>query len=300
MNAHATRPLVGVFWMLVTGVLFVGVTGVVKYVGDGLPAPQSAFLRFAFGCLFFLPLLPRLVAVRVDGRSWRFFVARGLVHSLAVLLWFFAMTQIPMAEVVAMNYLAPVYVTLGAAVFLGERLALRRILAVLVALLGAVVILRPGIREVDVGHLAMLGAALFMGASYLIAKRSTGMFDPSLIVALLSVMVTVVLAPVAVAVWVPPTSAECGLLFVVAALATAGHYTMMLAFRAAPVSVTQPVTFVQLIWAAAIGWLVFEEAVDIFVFLGGGMIIAAISYIAWREARLNRGAVTPQPEATKL
>jgi len=300
MTTPASRPLAGVFWMLVTGLLFVGVTVLVKFVGEDLPAPQSAFLRFAFGCLFFLPLLPQLVAMKVDRRSWRFFFARGLVHGVAVLLWFYAMTRIPVAEVVAMNFLAPVYVTLGAALFLGERLAARRLIAVGVALLGALVILRPGFRTLDPGHLAMVGTALFMGASYLIAKRSAAHFAPALIVALLSAIVTVVLAPVAIAVWVPPTALDYGLLFVVAALATAAHYSMTLAFQAAPVSVTQPVTFVQLIWAAAAGWLIFGEAVDLFVFLGGGMIIAAISYISWREARLKRRAVTPRPEATKL
>jgi len=300
MSKDATRPLVGVLWMIVTGVLFVGVTGVVKHVGDALPSAQSAFLRFLFGCVFFLPLLPRLMAVRIDGRSMKFFLARGVAHSVAVSLWFFAMTQIPMAEVVAMNYLAPVYVTVGAALFLGETLAARRIVAVIVALLGAFVIMRPGIREVDIGHVAMLGAAVFMGVSYLIAKRSAGRFDPALIVALLSIVVTVCLAPAAIAAWVPPTPAQYGWLFVVAAMATAAHYTMTLAFQAAPVSVTQPATFLQLVWAAAAGWLIFGEAIDAYVFLGGGMIIAAISYIAWREAVQKRRAVTPQAEATKL
>lgn len=85
------------------------------------------------------------------------------MHAVAVMLWFFAMTQIPLAEVTAMNYMTPVYVTLGAALFLGEKLAFRRIAAILVALIGVLIILRPGFREVSSGHLAMLGTALTLG-----------------------------------------------------------------------------------------------------------------------------------------
>ena len=72
------------------------------------------------------------------------FMARGIFHTLAVVLWFFAMTQIPIAEVTAMNYLSPVYVALGAVLFLKEKMAIRRVLAVIFALVGALVILRPG------------------------------------------------------------------------------------------------------------------------------------------------------------
>jgi drug/metabolite transporter (DMT)-like permease len=300
MNEDAPRPLAGITWMLVTGVLFVGVTGVVKHVGSELPAIQSAFLRFVFGLLFFIPIIPSILATPIDRRSMGFFLARGVVHTMGVGLWFFAMARIPMAEVTAMNYLAPVYVTLGAALFLGEKLATRRLVAIGVALLGALVILRPGFRIVETGHIAMLGTALCLGASYLIAKRSAGQFDPATIVALLSLTVTILMLPFAVAVWVQPTLAQVGWLFLVAAMATGAHYTMTLAFRAAPVSVTQPVTFLQLIWATAIGWFIFGETLDVWVIAGGAMIISAISYIAWREAREKQRVITPAPEATKV
>jgi drug/metabolite transporter (DMT)-like permease len=230
----------------------------------------------------------------------RFFLLRGAVHSVGVILWFYAMARIPMAEVTAMNYLAPVYVTLGAGLFLGEKLAARRLIAVGVALLGALVILRPGFREVEPGHLAMLGTGLMLGISYLIAKRSSGRFDPAVVVGMLSLLVTLGLLPFAAAVWVPPTAVQVGWLFVVAGLATGAHYTMTLAFAAAPVSVTQPVTFLQLIWAVLIGWFVFGEPLDGWVVLGGAMIIAAISYITWREAMLKRRIVTPSPNETKV
>ncbi|MFV0514237.1 MAG: EamA family transporter, partial [Jhaorihella sp.] len=107
-------------------------------------------------------------------------------------------------------------------------------------------------------------------------------------------------APVAAMVWVTPTLAELGVLFCVAIFATAAHYTMTLAFRAAPVTVTQPVTFLQLVWAAALGAVVFGEPVDIWVVSGGGLILASVTFITWREAVLRRRSITPASLATKV
>lgn len=300
METAPSRPVAGIVWMIVTGMLFVGVTAVVKYVGDALPAAQSAFLRYLLGLAFLVPMIRPMIAARLTRRQYGLFGVRGAVHTVAVILWFFAMTDITIAEVTAMNYLAPVYVTLGAALFLGERLALRRVLAVAAALAGALVILRPGFRELEPGHVAMLGAALFFGASYLLAKRLTDELSPVVIVGMLSVTVTVGLAPFAAAVWVTPTLAQVGWMFVVACLATAGHYTMTLAFAAAPVTVTQPVTFLQLLWSVILGAVFFAEPVDGWVVLGGVVIVSAVSFITWREAVLKRRATTPHVNETKL
>uniref|UniRef100_UPI003561BEEC DMT family transporter n=1 Tax=Roseovarius sp. TaxID=1486281 RepID=UPI003561BEEC len=206
----------------------------------------------------------------------------------------------PIADVTAMNYLSPVYVTLGAALFLGERLALRRLLAVVAALIGALIILRPGFREVGMGHFAMLFTAIFFGASYLQAKLLSDRSSPVVVVTMLSVSVTIGLAPLAMMNWVPPTSGELLILFGVATLATAGHYTMTLAFRAAPLAVTQPVTFLQLVWAVILGAAVFAEPVDIWVVIGGTVIVAAISFISWRESQLKRRRITPSVSETKV
>ena len=287
-TSKANRPVVGVLWMLVTGLNFVMVTAFVKLAGNRIPAAESAFLRYLLGLVFLLPILKPLLATRLDRRALALFSARGLLHTLGVILWFFAMARIPMAEVTALSYLTPVCVTLGAVVVFGEKLALRRMLAIAAALVGALVILRPGIRVVEPGHMAMLGTALLFSGSYLIAGWMSGLVKPMVVVAMLSVTVTIGLAPFALANWVAPTLAEVGWLFGVAAFATAGHTTMTFAFASAPMSVTQPVTFLQLVWSVLIGWLVFSEPVDTWVILGGGLILGAVSFITWREAVLKR------------
>ncbi|NIZ60123.1 EamA family transporter [Sedimentitalea sp. CY04] len=286
--------------MLITGMCFVAVTALVKFLGDRLPAAEMAFLRYLLGLVFLLPMLGSMRRTHVSARMWGLFAARGVVHSGAVILWFFAMTQIPLAEVTAMNYLSPVYVTLGAALFLGERLALRRVGAILAALIGALIILRPGFREVSPGHIAMLFTAMAFGASYLLAKFTVDGTNPTVVVAMLSIWVTVGLTPFAVVVWVTPTLIELAILFGVACFATGGHYAMTMAFASAPMTVTQPVTFLQLVWATALGALVFAEPVDIWVVCGGGVILAAVSFITWRESVLKRRAITPTDTAVKV
>ena len=104
------------------------------------------------------------------------------------------------------------------------------------------------------------------------------------VVGMLSVTVTIGLAPFAFAVWITPTWEQIFWLLLVACYATAGHYTMTLAFAAAPLTVTQPVTFLQLVWATTMGAVVFGEAVDPYVIFGGAIIIGSISFITWREA----------------
>lgn len=289
-TADTSRPLVGIFWMLVTGLCFVAVTALVKYMGPRVPPAEAAFLRYLLGLVFLIPMIRPMLAAHVTRRQLRLFGLRGLFHTGGVTLWFFAMTQITIAEVTALNYMSPVYVTIGAVLFLGERVALRRILAVVAALCGALLILRPGFRELEAGHLAMLLTAVAFAGSYLIAKMMADEVNPAVVVGFLSVTVTIGLAPLAWAVWVPPSTADLGLLFVVAIFATAGHYTMTLAFAAAPVTVTQPVTFLQLVWASLLGLLVFSEPLDGWVVAGGGIILAAVTYIAWREAMQKRAA----------
>ena len=300
MEKLTQRPLVGVIWMVVAGLCFVGVTALVKLNGGRMPAAESAFLRYALGLVFLIPLMNAIRRVNFTPRLIRLIALRGVVHTVGVTLWFFAMTQISIAEVTAMNYLTPVFVTVAAALFLGETLAFRRILAVVFALIGAMIILRPGFRELSVGHFAMLGVAMMFCISYLTAKLLTDEVPASVVVSMLSVAVAIGLAPLAYSVWITPTREEVGILFLVACFATAGHYAMSVAFANAPLTVTQPVTFIQLIWAVTLGYFAFDEAVDFWVVSGGFVILGSITFMTWREAVLKRGEITPGTHAPKV
>ena len=286
--APNNRPLAGAFWMLITGLSFVAVTAIVKHGAQDLPAPESAFLRYVLGLVFIVPMFRAMRRARLTRRQLRLFALRGGAHTIGVMLWFYAMTRITIAEVTAMNYMTPIYITLGAALFLGERLALRRIAAILFAFLGALIILRPGIREVSDGHLGMIATAVFFAVSYLTAKRMADEVSAMAVVGMLSITVTIGLFPFAIAVWRTPTPEEIFWMFLVAVFATLGHYTMTRAFAAAPVTVTQPITFLQLLWSVLVGAFLFGEPADVWVVIGGTVIVGSATFITIREAMLRR------------
>ena len=216
------------------------------------------------------------------------------------MLWFYAMARIPIAEVTAIGYTAPLFVTIGAAFFLGERLQSRRIMAIIVGLIGTCIILRPGFQEIGLGQLAQCVAAPLFATSFILAKKLTDRDDPAFIVGMLSIGCTITLLPGALMQWRTPTFEELFWLSMTAVFATTGHYTLTRAFKAAPITVTQPVSFLQLVWAALVGVTMFGEPLDPFVILGGAVIVLAATYISHRELVAGRKDVTPPAPATKF
>ncbi|MCZ6511055.1 MAG: DMT family transporter, partial [Alphaproteobacteria bacterium] len=215
-----------------------------------------------------------------------------------VSLWFFAMARIPIAEVTALGFTAPIFTTIGAALFLGEKMKMRRIGAVLIGFGGTLIILRPGFEAISIGAVAQVAAAPVFAGSFLIAKKLTETQSSISIVAYLSVVVTVVLLPLAVLNWRTPTLTELGFLFLVAVLATAGHVSLTQAFRSAEITVTQPAQFLQLVWATVLGLLVFGEQPVLWTWVGGAVIVASATYIFHRETREKRMAVSRPMEST--
>jgi drug/metabolite transporter (DMT)-like permease len=284
-------------WTVLAGLLFVAVTGIVRHLGSDLPAVQAAFIRYVFGTLLILPLFVRLL---LDSRfsmpqtgQLKLYIYRGLAHGIAVMLWFYAMARIPIAEVTAIGYMAPIFTTVGAAIFLHEVLHVRRILAVVISFLGAIIILRPGIEAIELGSLAQLLAAPAFAASFLLAKKLTATRSSTEIVVMLSIFCTLVLLPGAWLQWRQPTPNELYLLLLTAVFATAGHFALTRAFACAPITVTQPVFFLQLVWASLLGYFAFGETPDPWVIVGGGVIIVSVTYISHREVLASRVKKVP-------
>lgn len=286
--ASPSRPLAGILWMSVTTISFVAMNVLLKYVGTGVPVIQAAFLRFALGVVFLLPMINAVRSVVYTREIVGLMVGRGVVHTVAMVLWFYAMTRIPMAEVTAMNFMNPIYVTIGAVFLFGEKIALPRILALIVAVIGGLIVLRPGFRTLDPGHIAMIFAAMGIAGSYLFANALSKRVPASVVVFAMSVIVPLILAPFAIHVWETPTLLELFLLFLMSFFATFAHYCMTRAFACAPQSAIQPVAFLQLLWATVLGAALFGERFDIYVTLGGGLIMGSVTFITLREARAKR------------
>lgn len=272
------------FYMALSGLCFVAVTVLVRYVGTRIPAPEAAFIRYVAGTLFLAPAVLKLLLGNAQVVASKTMMIRGVVHGIGVCLWFYAMARIPIAEVTALSYLTPILMTIGAALFFNEKLYARRIIAICFGLLGVLIILRPGFTEISIGQIAQLLTAPLFAASLLLTKKLTATEQLTTIVASLSIICSITLMPLALMNWVTPTPLELGLLILTGLMATIGHIVLTQALSLAPVSVLQPVSFLQLLWATLFGVLLFGESIDAFVIAGGTVLVFSVSYIAHRES----------------
>src|SRR5690606_62902 len=116
-------------------------TGIVRYVGTDMPSSQAVFIRYLWGLAFLLPWTGYFLRNLPRREDLSLYVTRGLMQGIGVALWFYAMARIPIAEVTALGYIAPIFVTIGAVYFLGEKLHMRRVIAIIVGLLGTMIVL---------------------------------------------------------------------------------------------------------------------------------------------------------------
>jgi drug/metabolite transporter (DMT)-like permease len=292
--ANVSPNVQGMLWMAVAGLIFASFMAIVRHVGTSMNPIQVAFMRYGLGMAFMLPFF--LQVNLADLRSARFglHAVRGILHAIGVMAWFYAMSRIPIAEVTALGFSAPVFATVGAALFLGEKVRARRIIAVVIGLVGAVVILRPGFVELDSGALAMLIAAPIFAIADLISKVLTRRETGPAVVAYLSVFVTLTIMGPALYVWRTPTAEEWVLMITTAGLATLGHLCMVQGVKVAEISAVQPVKFLQLFWAALIGFFAFSEIPGVWTWVGSAIIVGSVSYIGHREALARKQAKPKQ------
>ena len=290
--------LVGMGYLVLSGLLFATFTAIVRWVSSDLHPAETAFLRYLFGFMFLLPVFLGARRHELKTRRPVLHLVRGLLHGTGVLLWFYSIASITLAEVTALMFTAPVWATLGAFMFLGEEVRARRIVAVLIGLLGALIVLfglpssyaelTANLSALGLGQAAILIAAPLFACSKVMTKSLTRTENTTAIVAWLSLYVTIVLAVPAMIVWRTPSWEELAMLAGVAALATTAHICMTRAWRAADISVTQPVEFLQLVWASLIGIYMFGEQPTLGIWIGGAVIIGSATYIAHREALTRR------------
>ena len=282
------QSLVGILWMVITTILFVGVTASVRFLDGEVPAPQAAFLRYLIGTLLLTPALISLIKVKPNKPLMKKFVLRGFVHSFGVTMWFYAMSVMPVAEVTAIGFLTYIFVSIGACLFLNEKLHKHRLTAIIISFIGALIILRPGFKEIGNGQIGMLIATIVFTLSYLIAKIVSKERSSSEIVAMLSIFTTIFLIPTAIHSWEPLSINSLVILTFTAVIATLGHITMTKAIKSAPMVVTQPILFLQLVWASMVGLFIFDENFDPFVILGGTIIMICVCYVSYREHKLGK------------
>lgn len=276
---------IGLLLVLLGGIFITSLTWIVRSVADDIDPLQAGFMRYAFGTLLLLPIVLKFSAHDWDLELLGGHLLRGVVHAVSVLLWFYAVTKITLADLTALSFTAPVFITLGAFVFLGETFSYRRLGGIVCAFIGAVVVLRPGVEVISVGAVAILIASPFQAASTLIGKFLAARASLYAMVFFLSLFVTLTSLVPTLFVWSTPSVQTCVLTFGAAVMATLAHFCWSKSFQIADLSFTQPGYYFTLIWAVAIGFFIYDERPDIWSGAGAAIIIASTAYIAARERR---------------
>ncbi|MDP6875721.1 MAG: DMT family transporter [Alphaproteobacteria bacterium] len=276
---------VGLLLVLLGGLFITSLTWFVRSVADDIHPLQAAFMRYGFGTLLLLPMLLKFENTDFQAKLMGGHFLRGVVHAVSVLLWFYAVTKINLTDLTALSFTSPVFVTIGAFLFLGESFSYRRMMGIIVAFVGAMVVLRPGIEVISIGAIAILISAPFQAGSNLIAKHLAIHTSIYAMVFYLSLFVTLISLVPTLFVWSNPSPYTIAMTFGAAVMATIAHFCWSKSFQIADLSFTQPGFYFTLIWAAAIGFFAYDEIPDIWSGLGAAIIIGATAYITARERR---------------
>ncbi len=235
---------------------------------------QLMAMRSVIGLVLLWPLLHAyggLAAIRT--KRVRDHTARNVVHYGAQYAWFVALTMIPLAQVVAIEFTMPIWAILLAAAFLGERITRWKLMAVGLGLLGVGLVVRPDAAGLNAGQLIALTAAVGFAVSVILTKSLTRTDDALAIIFWMLLIQSILGVLPALAVWRWPSAAGWGWILVVAFCGTFSHYCMARALRHAEASVVVPMDYLRVPLTALAGWLIYAERMDLLTVLGAVLIL---------------------------
>jgi drug/metabolite transporter (DMT)-like permease len=249
---------------------------------------EVAFFRCLFGLVFILPWIVRSGPLLLRSRNRGFFLLRAGVGLVSMATWFYGITVVPLATATAVNFTAPLFATVAAALVLHEDVRLRRWSAVVIGFAGVLVIMRPASAPLDVNLLLLLLSAATAAMNNITVKFLARTETPSRIVAFFMVYLTPLSLIPALFVWQWPAPSTFLALIGLGGLGTIAHLSVARALAAADASACAPFEFARLPFAALIGFACFGEITDLWTWVGAAIIAVSSIYVAYREARLAR------------
>ena len=281
----------GLLWTTAAGLLFVCLNSIQRIMTQQLDPLQSQFLRYACGLLVMMPLVLRagLAAYRPQHVGGQF--VRGAVHTAGLLLWYSALPHIPLADMTAIGFTGPIFIMLGAYLFFKEPMHWDRWLASLIGFCGVMIVVAPKLSGAGgYYNLVMLASAPVFAASFLLTKGLTRTDSPQVIVVWQGVVVTLFSLPFALTHWQNPNALQWLGFVVSGVLGSAAHYCLTRSFSIADISSTQSIRFLDLVWSALFGWMIFSDVPSQTTLIGGVVICASTVWIARREAGRRNAA----------
>jgi len=295
--ARQEAPVRGGVLMVCACAGFAGMMAIVRKISPEIHPFEAAFFRNLCGILYMLPWFARAGFGSLHTGRPLMHVTRAVLGLGAMLLLFTALSLMPLADVTALSFTAPLFAIVGAAVILRERVGWRRWTATLLGFIGALVTIRPNADTFTQAALIALASAAAIAAAQLSVKSLSRTEDPNAIVLIMGLLMTPMSLVPAWFVWTWPDPATMGWIALMGLVATAGQVCLVRAMRAADASAVMPFDFSRLIFASLLGWAMFGEWPDAWTWVGSAVIVASTVYIARREAkraRRLRMAVPPE------
>lgn len=286
----SSDPPLGIGLLVLAELLFASMDTIAKHLSQEMPVGMVIWGRYAFHFAFMLPFFLR----RHPGEVMRvhrlgLVLVRGTLLLAGTACFFTAIRYIPLADAVAIGFLAPLFVVALSVPLLGEQVGPRRWTAVLVGLVGTFVIIRPGFAEVHWAYgLVVLLAVIFAVFSIItrILTRTERPIPMLFYTALVGAGGASLILPFA---WQTPTAEQWGLMAMMGALGGVSHLLLIHAYRVATASLLAPFQYAQIVFATFYGWLVFRDLPDAWMLAGTGILMASGLYVLRREARIGRG-----------
>ena len=291
----------GILWVGLSGMLFALLNVFTLIPSQHLNPYVMAFMRYFFGTLMLVPIVMKLGLHRaMSTNRLPLHLFRGAIHACGMFLWFVGLPLTTLASITALGFTGPIFVTIGAALFLGEKVRMRRWMAVLVGFAGAMIIIRPGVGDLGIGAICILISTPIFSTSNLISKALARTETANKIVIWQHLTILVFAFPVALYFWQTPAPSDL-LWFIAAGLCgTLGHICQQNGYQLADITLLQPIGFLSLLWNALLGYFLFVQQPDVWTFVGAAVIFASALYISHREAMRRREAVKTAATATKV
>ena len=277
--------------LMVFGAVFVASqNAMIRIVSAEIHTFEIVFFRNLFGLLAMLPLLFRPGPSMLRANKPGSLLIMSLCHLLSMCCYFLAIAYLPLADVIALSFSKPLFVTLGAAIILSEIVRARRLVAVLIGLLGVLIVLQPGIEVISPYAFVVLIGTVLGAATGLMIKRLTGHETVPTIVCYQAMFATALSLPLCITIWHTPDRVEWLLLILIGVLGTLSWLAATRALALIDASAAAPYEFLRLPFAALIAYLLFAEIPGLSTWIGGALIFGATVYITRREAKLANAA----------
>ncbi len=282
----------GMGFMLVSTLCVTGTSTIVRYLSADLHPFEMGFFRVFFGFLVLSPVFVRSGIQPLRTRRLGLHALRGALQVFSLLASFYAISLIPLAQWTALSFTSPLFAALLAVLILGEVVGLRRTLGLVFGFAGAMVIVRPGVADVNPGVMLAVASTLVWG-SVLVVIKTLARTESSMTMTLYTtIFVTPFALAAAIPFWTWPDWNQLVWLALLGAIGSLRHLSISQAFKEADVTAILPLDFTKLIWAAIVGYIVFAEVPDLWTWAGGIMVFAASTYVAYREAHRKGKAAT--------